>query len=50
MKELEDKLENKMQLQEKQDGKYNLLFCGIKEEPEEDVEETLKQLFSMTST
>ena len=45
IKELEDKLENKMQLQEKQDRKYNLLFYGIKEEREEDVEETLKQLF-----
>lgn len=41
VKELEDKL----QFQEKQDRKYNLLFYGIKEEPEEDVEEKLKQLF-----
>lgn len=45
VKELETKLENKLQLQEKQDRKYNLLFYGIKEEPGEDVEETLKQLF-----
>ena len=46
--ELETKvkdLEHKLLLQEKQDRKYNLLFYGITEEPEEDVEGKLKQLF-----
>ena len=46
--ELEGKvpeLENKLLLQEKQDGKYNLLFYGITEEPNEDIEDKLKNIF-----
>ena len=46
--ELEGKvqeLENKLLLQEKQDRKYNLLFYGITEEPNEDIEDKLKNIF-----
>lgn len=46
--ELEEKvknLENKLLLQEKQDRKYNFLFYGIHEEPNEDIEDKLKNLF-----
>ena len=46
--ELEDKvkdLENKLLLQEKQDRKYNLLFYGITEELNENIENKLKSLF-----
>lgn len=46
--ELETKvntLDNKLLLQEKQDRKYNLLFYGIPEEPSEDLEDKLKNIF-----
>ena len=38
-------LENKLLLQEKHDRKYNLLFYGIPEEQNEDIEDKLKNLF-----
>ena len=46
--ELEGKvqeLENKLLLQEKQDRKNNFLFYGITEEPNEDIEDKLKNIF-----
>ena len=42
------KLEDKLLLQEKQDRKYNLLFYGIPEVPGEDIEYTLRDLFTET--
>ena len=39
-------LENKLLLQEKQDRKYNLLFYGITEDQNENVEDKLRTLFT----
>lgn len=38
-------IDRKILLSEKQDRKYNLLFYGIREEPDEDISEKLRELF-----